>query len=144
MTSPQPPAEGPQKPDYGGQLDRESLVTETLSGARWVGGSRVVAEALALATTVLLARLVSPAEYGIAVIVLILPTLATVLTYEGFGAFLVQRRSCTREQVGSAVLLSIASGSGLAALVFFSPRSWRNRSSVRTRANWLSCVRRSS
>jgi lipopolysaccharide exporter len=119
MMSPQPPAEGPGTTEYGGQLDRESLVTETFSGARWVGASRVIAEALALATTVLLARLLSPAEYGIAVIVLILPTLATILTYEGFGAFLVQRPSCTREQVGSAVLLSIASGLGLTALVFF-------------------------
>jgi lipopolysaccharide exporter len=119
MISPQPPPEASQAPDYGGQLDREGLKAATLSGARWVGASRIVAEVLALATTILLARLVSPAEYGIAVIVLILPTLATILTFEGFGAFLVQARSCTREQVGSAVLLSITSGLLLTALVFF-------------------------
>ena len=119
MMPPPPPAEGPDTTEYGGQLDRESLVTETFSGARWVGASRILAEAVALATTVLLARLLSPAEYGTAVIVLILPMLATILTYEGFGAFLVQVRSCTREHVGSAVLLSIASGLGLTALVFF-------------------------
>jgi lipopolysaccharide exporter len=119
MNSPKPSPETSESPDYGGQLDRESLKDATLSGARWVGASRIVAEVLALATTVLLARLVSPAEYGTAVIVLILPTLATILTFEGFGAFLVQARSCTQEQVGAAVLLSIASGFLLTALVFF-------------------------
>jgi O-antigen/teichoic acid export membrane protein len=119
MTSPQPPLEADESPDYGGQLDRDSLKTATLSGARWVGVSRIVAEVLALATTVLLARLVSPAEYGTAVVVLILPMLASILTFEGFGAFLVQARTLTREHVGSAVLLSIASGLILTLIVFF-------------------------
>src|SRR5918999_1720828 len=119
MTPPHPPHEAASSPDSGDQLDREALKNATVSGARWVGASRIVAEVLALATTVLLARLVTPAEYGIAVIVLILPMLATILTFEGFGAFLIQTRSCTHEQVGSAVLLSIAGGLLLPALVFF-------------------------
>jgi lipopolysaccharide exporter len=119
MTSPQPALEAAQSPDYGGQLDRDGLLTATLSGARWVGASRIIAEVLALATTVTLARLIAPAEYGTAVVVLILPMLAAILTYEGFGAFLVQTRTCTREHVGSAVMLSIASGLVLTVLVFF-------------------------
>ena len=97
------PPETPQSSVFGGQLDREGLEVATLSGARWVGVSRLVAELFALATTVVLARLISPAEYGTAVVVLILPMLASILTYEGFGAFLVQTRTCTREHVGSAV-----------------------------------------
>ena len=85
-----PLTEASDSPDYGAaSLDREDLKTATLSGARWVGVSRIVAELLALATTVVLARLMSPAEYGIAVVVLILPMLASILTFEGFGAFLV-------------------------------------------------------
>src|SRR5919108_1616311 len=119
MSSPQPPLEAAEPSEYGGQLDRESLKTATLSGARWVGGSRIVAEVLALGTTVLLARLISPAEYGTAVVVLILPMLASILTFEGFGAFLVQARSCTREHVRSSVLLSIVSGIVLTLMVFF-------------------------
>src|SRR5215470_12461244 len=119
MIPSRPPREESDVPEYGGQLDREDLKTATLSGARWVGVSRIAAEGLGLATTVVLARLVSPAEYGMAVIVLILPMLATILTYEGFGAFLVVTRTCTREQVGTAVLLSITSGFALMAVVFF-------------------------
>jgi lipopolysaccharide exporter len=117
--SPQRSPQAAKAPDYGGQLEREDLKTATLSGARWVGVSRIVAEVLALATTVVLARLISPAEYGTAVVVLILPMLASILTFEGFGAFLVQTRTCTREHVGSAVLLAIASGLLLTLLVFF-------------------------
>jgi O-antigen/teichoic acid export membrane protein len=117
--SAQPPSEPPVSDDFGGQLDREGLKTATLSGARWVGVSRIFAEAVALATTVALARLVSPAEYGMAVIVLILPLLATILTFEGFGAFLVVTRVCTREQVGSAALLSIGTGLFLSVVVYF-------------------------
>ena len=107
---PQPPPQAAEPPDYGGQLHREDLKTATLSGARWVGATRIVAEILALATTVALARLISPAEYGIAVVVLVLPMLASILTFEGFGAFLVQTRTCTSGQVGSAVLLSVLTG----------------------------------
>jgi PST family polysaccharide transporter len=119
MIPPHPPYEASDSPDYGGQLDRKELKTETLSGARWVGASRIFAEGLGLATTVVLAHLVSPAEYGTAVVVLILPMLAAILTFEGFGAFLVVARSCTREQVGTAVLLSIMSGFVLMLIVFF-------------------------
>jgi lipopolysaccharide exporter len=119
MTPPHPPPDASSSTDKGDQLDREALKTATVSGARWVGASRIVAELLALATTVLLARLVTPAEYGIAVVVLILPMLATILTFEGFGAFLVVTRTLTREQLGSAALLSIGSGLLLTALVFF-------------------------
>ena len=119
MNPPHTPLDTPEPSDYGGQLDRESLKTATLSGARWVGVSRIVAEVLGLATTVVLARLISPAQYGTAVIVLILPMLASILTFEGFGAFLVQTRVCTREHVGSGVLLSILSGLLLTLLVFF-------------------------
>ena len=113
-----PSHESSDSPDYGGQLGREELKTATLSGARWVGASRIVAETLAFATTVVLAHLVTPAEYGVAVVVLILPMLAAILTFEGFGAFLVVTRSCTAEQVGSSVLLSIACGFALMVLVF--------------------------
>jgi lipopolysaccharide exporter len=117
MTAPKPTPGTPESADYGDQLDREGLKTATLSGARWVGVSRIVAEMLGLATTVALARLVSPAEYGKAVIVLILPMLASILTFEGFGAFLVQTRTCTRQHVGSAVLLSVACGLLLTVLI---------------------------
>ena len=117
--SPQRPPEAADSPDYGGQLEREDLKSATLSGARWVGVSRIIAEVLALGTTILLARLISPAEYGTAVVVLILPMLASILTFEGFGAFLVQVRICKREHVGSAVLLAIVSGLLLTAMVFF-------------------------
>jgi lipopolysaccharide exporter len=119
MTSLHPRLKGAEARDYGGQLGREDLKTATLSGARWVGVSRIVAEVLALATTVALARLVSPAEYGIAVVVLILPMLASILTFEGFGAFLVQTRACTSDHVSSAALLSISSGLLLTVIVFF-------------------------
>jgi PST family polysaccharide transporter len=118
MSSTQPSLEDSDSAaEYGGQLEREELKTAALSGARWVGLSRIVAEALGLVTMVALARLVSPAEYGTAVVVLILPMLASILTFEGFGAFIVQRRTCTREHVGSAVLMSIASGLLLTLLV---------------------------
>jgi PST family polysaccharide transporter len=118
MTSAQgSPEESDLVADYGGQLQREDLKTATLSGARWVGLTRITAEILGLATMVVLARLVSPAEYGTAVVVLILPMLASILTFEGFGAFIVQARTCTREHVGSAVLMSILSGLLLTILV---------------------------
>jgi PST family polysaccharide transporter len=70
----------------------------------------VAAEVLALASTVILARLIPPAEFGRAVVALIVVAFAAVLTPQGFGSALVRMPTVERAHLESAVLLSLVAG----------------------------------
>ena len=52
---------------------------------RWIAAARVATEVVNLASMVVLARLISPAQYGDAAIALVVITLATVLGPGGIG-----------------------------------------------------------
>jgi lipopolysaccharide exporter len=96
-----------EEPDV---VTRDDLGRAAVSGIRWVGAARVVAESLGFCAAVALARLVSPAAFGHAAVVLIMGQVATILTFEGFGSVLVQRATITPAHVSSAVWLSWLSG----------------------------------
>lgn len=92
------------------------LKQAAVSGVRWTTLSRVGAEAVSLAAAVVLARLIPPAGFGEAVVPLILVPLAVILTFEGFGSALVQRKSIDHRHVEAAMLASTATGAALTAL----------------------------
>ena len=101
------------------ELDGDQLREAAVSGVRWFAIARVATEALQLASAVALARLVSPAEFGNAAVALILIPLAVILTYEGFGSALVQRKLIETGHFEAATLTSLATGLILSLLVFF-------------------------
>src|SRR3954447_17435143 len=70
----------------------EELRDAAVAGVRWVAIAKVIGESAQLIASVILARLIVPAEFGHAAIALILVPLAAILTFEGFGSALVQRK----------------------------------------------------
>src|SRR3954471_14341602 len=66
---------------------RESM----LVGVRWVAGARAVIEIIGLASSVVLARLIAPPEFGQAVVALIVATLASIMVSNAFASLLVQQ-----------------------------------------------------
>lgn len=66
-----------------------------IKGVRWVAISRFAYEIVAFGSNIALTRLVAPAEFGSAAVALVLPMLATILAFEGFGSALVQRKTVT-------------------------------------------------
>lgn len=101
------------------QLDGDQLREAAVSGVRWFAIARVATEALQLASAVALARLVSPAEFGNASVALILIPLAVILTYEGFGSALVQRKLTETGHFEAATLTSFGVGVALSLLTYF-------------------------
>ncbi|HWA53200.1 MAG TPA: oligosaccharide flippase family protein [Solirubrobacterales bacterium] len=97
-------------------LSAEELKEAAVAGVRWTTAARVGIEAITLASAVVLARLIAPAGFGKAVVPLILVPLATILTFEGFGSALVQRKAVERAHVEAAMLASLATGLVLTAL----------------------------
>ena len=118
------PAEFDPDPPGGGSLPREGLRDAAVTGVRWVVVARVCSEVLGFAASVVLAHLVAPAEFGSAVVAMVLPMLSVILTFEGFGTVLVQRDRLDREQAQTANWLSLASGLLLAVGVWATAPLW--------------------
>jgi O-antigen/teichoic acid export membrane protein len=101
----------------GSGLDREALDAQVRGGLKWVSLAVIGLELSAMGTTVFMARLVAPSDYGRAVIALIVPVIASILTYEGFGTPLVQRAEVTDRHIETATFVSLVSGVVLSGLV---------------------------
>ena len=107
-------------------MSRNSLKEATLNGVRWVMLTRALSEVISLGAIVVLARLLTPTEFGRAAVALIFVPLAGILTFEGFASALVQREEIDEEHRRSAMLTSIIGGGLLTALVLaMVPILWR-------------------
>lgn len=104
----------------------DAIKRSTLSGMRWLMLKSVLGEGVALGTAVVLARLLSPAEFGHAAVALLFVPLAVILTFEGFASALVQRETTDERHRQVAVMMSIGGGLGLTLLLVASvPILWR-------------------
>jgi O-antigen/teichoic acid export membrane protein len=101
-----------------GSLKRHELREAALHGVRWMAIAKVASELVLLVSTVVLARLLSPAEFGRAAVAMIAGAFALAITSQSFGAPLVQRKSIEREHVESAFFMSLALGAGLSLVTF--------------------------
>ena len=92
------------------QLSSDQLTQAAVSGVRWFAAAKVTTEALQLVAAIALARLVSPADFGNASVALIFLPLSVILTYEGFGSALVQRKLVHEGHFEAATLSSLLAG----------------------------------
>ena len=99
-------------------MPAETLKETTIRGLRWLAVTRTVGETLAFVAAVLLARLITPAEFGHAAVALIFLPLAGILTFEGFASALVQRETIDDDDRRAAMLMSLVGGALLTGLVF--------------------------
>lgn len=90
------------------------LTGATARGLPWMTMSRVGSELVLLLSTVVLARIVSPGDFGAFAVALIVAGLATGVPTAGVGLALVQRGEVEHEhlQAGTALALLIAAGVG--------------------------------
>jgi O-antigen/teichoic acid export membrane protein len=88
-------------------LSSSELAEAGASGARWVALARVGIELTAIGSTVVLARLIAPADFGKYALVVIFMELSLAVPGEGIGSALVQRRSVTKQHLEAGVLLSL-------------------------------------
>jgi lipopolysaccharide exporter len=115
-----PPSEDVMMPDDS--LSRSELRTRALRGLRWTVVARPAGEVVLLASTVVLARLISPAEFGRFAVAAIAGSIA-VIPRAGVSAAIVQRPSLTREHLQAAGAIALLIGLGLVALTLLAAGS---------------------
>ena len=105
-----------QQPDVT-PLVEGSIRAAALGGIRWYAVVRVFAETAALATSVVLARLVTPGQFGAAAISLAVFALTGGVLGLGLAAPLVQRKEATREALQATSFLAVVAAIALVVVL---------------------------
>lgn len=97
-------------------IGRGQLREAALGGVRWITTARLVAEASQFIAMIVLARLISPTEFGYAAIALIVQGLVVATTSEGITTPLVQKKALRSAHVAGAQAVVLVLGVTLTAL----------------------------
>ncbi len=101
----------------------DDLRERTLSGIGWSGGSQLGRQLLYFAVSVVLARTLSPREFGLMGMIVVFTGFADLFAELGFGSAIIQRQDLQPRHLNAVFWLNVASGLVLTA-VFFAASSW--------------------
>lgn len=86
------------------------LVSQTLKGIGWSGVSQFVRLSLRFIISAVLARLLSPRDFGLVGMVAVFSGFISIFRELGLGAAVIQRKDITEEHLSSVFLLNIIAG----------------------------------
>jgi O-antigen/teichoic acid export membrane protein len=95
-----------------------SLKARVVRGAGWVAGGRGFSAVMQAVKVVVLTRLLTPKDFGLFSIVMLLPDVLDIVSRTGFDVALVQRRDDASAYLNTAWTVQIARGLALAGVVF--------------------------
>ena len=98
-------------------MDTE-LRNKIVTGIGWKFGERIIAQGISFCISIVLARLLTPEEYGTIALVLIFITIANVFVSDGLGAGLIQRRDSGDLEFSTMFFCSLFLGITLYGLLF--------------------------
>ena len=91
-----------------------------IKGVSWIAALRVCTRFVTFMRTAILARLLSPAQFGVFGVASLFLALLEIITETGINIFLVQEKKNIKEYINSAWIVSIARGTLLATAIFAS------------------------
>jgi O-antigen/teichoic acid export membrane protein len=83
------------------------IKTQIARGIAWMAGARVSVQVLGLASTMILARLLTPADFGLIAMAMSVVALLETLSYFGFEMPLIHKQDATRQDFDTAWSLNI-------------------------------------
>ena len=95
-----------------------------LRGLVWLGGVRWAAQLFTWASTLVIARLLEPEDYGLVALATVLTGFLEVITDLGLGSALVQSRELSKRDIEATMGVTCALGAGAAVLVALSAPLW--------------------
>lgn len=93
---------------------------DTVKGFGWMGALRAFMVGIGILKIAILARILSPSQFGVYGIALLILGLLEVLTETGINVFLIQEKSQTERYLNSAWVVSILRGILISLLIFLS------------------------
>ena len=99
-------------------MSEQSLKDKTVKGVAWSGIDNVVQYAVTFVVSIVLARLLSPDDYGLIGIITIFTAVCTVLINGGFGSALIRKKDVTDDDYNTAFIVNLGMSFFLYAVIF--------------------------
>lgn len=99
-------------------MNERQLKKTVITNLVWKFGERIIAQAISLIVSVILARILGPEEYGVVALVLIFITIANVFVSSGLGNALIQKKDADELDFSSVFYVNIALGVLLYGILF--------------------------
>lgn len=93
---------------------------DAIKGVSWLGGFRIFMRGLSYIKLAIIARILTPAQFGVADIALVILAFIEILTETGINIFLIQEKDDIDSYIDTAWVVSIIRGLGIALIIFFS------------------------
>ena len=97
-----------------------NMTTKVVKGAFWAFMEKICTQLVGFFITIVLARLLSPADYGVVAIISIFIAVANVLADSGLGGALIQRKNATDIDFNSVFYASVVLSLALYGILFIS------------------------
>lgn len=95
----------------------DNFRNRTISGLRWSGISQVGRQLLNFFTSVILARLLSPQEFGLLGMIIVFTGFAQVFSELGLGAALIHKQDLNQSHLNSVFLINLVTGVFLSGII---------------------------
>lgn len=102
------------------------MAGKVIKGISWSAVQQFSTQAIQFIVTIILARLLTPDEFGVVAASMIVLTILQVINETGFGAALMQKLDRDETDYFSVFILNIVMGIVLYSLVFFTATFWAN------------------
>lgn len=89
-------------------MNEKSIKKSVFSGLFWKFGERITAQLVSLLVSIILARLLSPDDYGAVAMIMVFITIANVFVSSGFGNALIQKKDADDLDFSSVLYINIA------------------------------------
>lgn len=93
---------------------------EAIKGISWLGAFRLFTRALSFLRIIIIARILSPAQFGVYGIAALVLSFIEILTETGINVFLIQNKENISKYINTAWIVSIIRGVIISFLIFFS------------------------
>lgn len=99
-------------------MAEQSLKDKTVKGVGWSAIDNVMQMGVTFVVSIVLARLLSPDDYGLIGIISIFTTVCTALIAGGFGTALIRKKNATNDDYNTAFLVNLGMSLLLYAVIF--------------------------
>lgn len=99
-------------------MAEQSLRDKTVKGVAWSGIDNVTQYGMSFVVSIVLARLLSPDDYGLIGIIAIFTAVCNTLIYAGFGTALIRKKNVTDEDYNTVFLTNLITSLLLYAVIF--------------------------
>ena len=100
-------------------MTEESLKNKTIKGVAWSGIDNVTQYGVSFVVSIVLARLLSPDDYGLIGIIAIFTAVCSTFIYAGFGTALIRKKDATDEDYNTVFLVNLVTSLFLYVVIYF-------------------------